>query len=66
MSLRIDKRIENDKDDLLNFKDFVKELSKVLYDYHKHNKDGLVISIEGEWGSGKSSIINLLVNRLEN
>jgi predicted KAP-like P-loop ATPase len=66
LSLRIDKPIENDKDDLLNFKDFVKELSKVLYDYHKHNKDGLVISIEGEWGSGKSSIINLLVNRLEN
>ena len=27
-------------------------------------KDSVVIGIEGEWGSGKSSLINLILNRV--
>jgi len=65
LSIRIDKPIEKDKDDLLGYKEFAKNIAKTLHDFHNQkNKDGLVISIEGEWGSGKTSVINLIVNNL--
>jgi len=65
LSIRIDKPIEKDEDDLLGYKEFAKDIAKTLHDFHNQkNKDGVVLSIEGEWGSGKTSVINLIVNNL--
>lgn len=52
-----DKPIETEKDDFLSRKRFSQHLGKALLDWKE--KESLVIAIYGEWGSGKSSVINL-------
>jgi predicted KAP-like P-loop ATPase len=52
-----DKPIETEKDDFLGRKRFSQHLGKALLDWKE--KESLVIAIYGEWGSGKSSVINL-------
>lgn len=52
-----DKPIETEKDDFLYRKRFSQHLGKALLDWKE--KESLVIAIYGEWGSGKSSVINL-------
>ena len=52
-----DKPIEAEKDDFLNRKGFSQHLGKSLLNWKE--KESLIIAIYGEWGSGKSSVINL-------
>lgn len=58
-----DKPIETEKDDFLGRTRFSYHLSKALLDWKE--KESLVIAIYGEWGSGKSSVINLARENIE-
>lgn len=58
-----DKPIETEKDDFLGRKRFSEHLGKALLDWKE--KESLVIAIYGEWGSGKSSVINLAGESIE-
>lgn len=49
--------IENPNDDILSRKRFSEKLSEAIQNWD--GKESLVIAIYGEWGSGKSSSINL-------
>ncbi|MDH5762369.1 MAG: KAP family NTPase [Nitrospinota bacterium] len=52
------------KEDRLGFRSVANKLaSSILTQVANH---GLVISIEGKWGSGKSSLVNLLADELKN
>lgn len=52
-----DKPIETEKDDFLSRKGFSQHLGKALLNWEE--KESIIIAIYGEWGSGKSSAINL-------
>ena len=58
-----EKPIETEKDDFLGRKRFSQHLGKALLDWKE--KESLVIAIYGEWGSGKSSVINLASENIE-
>lgn len=65
-----DQPIGQDKDDELNRTPFVDEIVELVDRYteadeKKDNHDGLVIGLEGDWGSGKTSVLNLLENRFQ-
>lgn len=57
-----DEAIDTFEDDLLNRKSFVENLSSSLLSWN--DKKSLVIGLFGKWGSGKTSIINLLEKQL--
>ena len=59
-----DSPIKKIKDDKLHREDFVNSLSKAIINYPK-NVESIVIGLIGNWGSGKSTIINFLENDLE-
>ena len=50
----LEKPITNEKDDLFNVASYVEELEKAIDDGAKF------IAIDGEYGSGKSSLVNML------
>lgn len=54
--------------DILGRDKFAKNLSDAIIHYmeNSNNQECLVIGLEGEWGSGKTSMINLLRKYLEN
>ncbi len=54
-----DKPINNSKDDLLNRTSFSKQLAQAILAYA--SKDNFTISLCGKWGSGKTSILNMVV-----
>jgi len=56
-----DEPIQNDGQDLLNRKEFVNDLYKEIKSVHSN--DSFVFGLYGEWGEGKTSIVNLLKNR---
>jgi len=58
-----DKPIETEKDDFLGRKRFSQYLGKALLDWKE--RESLIIAIYGEWGSGKSSVINLASENIE-
>lgn len=56
-------------EDVLNRQPFVDKVAKLINNYTKADAgksthDGLVIGLEGPWGSGKTSILNLLEKKL--
>jgi predicted KAP-like P-loop ATPase len=55
------KSIENDK---LNRKEFIEIFAESIMGYD-NQKDCLVIGLIGEWGSGKSSIINMAIKHIK-
>ena len=57
-----DDAINSFDDDLLNRKSIVDNLSSSLFSWN--DKKSLVIGLFGKWGSGKTSIINLLEKQL--
>ena len=59
----IDVAITNKKDDLLNRDKFAEKLAERILDY-KYS-DPLNIGIIGKWGSGKTSLINLMLNHID-
>ena len=63
MNLLNDKPIEDPRHDKFGFDSFAKELAKSII--NNKNPEGTVIAIHGSWGSGKSSIINLVKSHLK-
>ena len=61
--LREDRPIQDAKDDLLARSGFVDKFSKALLEYD--SKEPLVIGVNGSWGSGKTSLVNLIVDKTE-
>ena len=57
-----DRPIEKLEDDFLGRKKFSQQLGNALLDWKE--KESLVIAIYGEWGSGKSSVINMALDSL--
>jgi len=62
MNCNTDKPINNQGRDLLGGFFFSSQLGKAIYEYNA--KDGLVISLFGKWGTGKTSIINMAIEEI--
>lgn len=60
--INTDRAIFDKKDDLLGRAAFSENLSKAIVEYN--SKDSLVIGLEGRWGTGKTSIINMVCQML--
>lgn len=58
-----DRPITEEKDDKLGFSTLADQIALSLTQAKIEN--GFVVGIEGEWGSGKSSLINLIKNKIE-
>ena len=58
-----DSPIKDLGEDYLQQEKFVNRLKSVITDYN--SQDSLTIQLRGEWGSGKSSVLNMLKNSLE-
>ena len=59
----MDIAIKNENEDVLNRGDFAKKLAKSIMDYSEPYP--LTIGLNGNWGSGKTSLINLTLNYIE-
>ena len=59
-----DSPIKDFGEDYLQQEKFVDHLKDILINYN--SQESLVIQLRGEWGSGKSSILNMLKNSIEN
>ena len=57
-----DKPIERPDEDDFDFKDFAKAIAQSII--RNKNPEGTVMAIHGPWGSGKTSVINLVKNYL--
>lgn len=62
--IKSDAPIKTKKDDLLGRAKFSESLGKALLEWK--NEDGIVVGLYGKWGSGKSSVINLAIEHIEN
>lgn len=60
----LDIPINNYDNDKLNFKPFSKKVATSILNYDQD--ETLIFSIEGKWGSGKTSLINLIENEIKN
>lgn len=54
--------IENENEDILDRKEFVNAVADSLINYQ--SSDSLVVGLYGEWGSGKTSILNMVKNQI--
>src|SRR5687767_2666249 len=58
-----DRPITSKEEDLLNRAPFAKAVASVIQQWKK--RDSLIIALYGQWGSGKSSLKNLIVGSLQ-
>ncbi len=58
-----DSPIKKEKDDLLNRSEFAKKFGQSILRMNAEN--GLCIGMFGPWGSGKTSIINMLLEEID-
>ena len=63
MEYRADKPIEKQEEDLLGRANFSNQLGKAIYEYNENS--GLVIGLFGEWGTGKTSVVNMAENEIK-
>ncbi|MBL0703236.1 MAG: hypothetical protein JJV95_04565 [Sulfurospirillum sp.] len=59
----LDIPITNYDNDKLNFKPFAKKVANGILNYKQN--ETLIFSIEGQWGSGKTSLMNLIENQIK-
>ena len=62
MNYSADRPIDKEEQDLLGRSFFSKQLGKAIYEYD--GQDGLVVGLFGKWGTGKTSVINLAINEI--
>lgn len=60
----VDLPIKNTENDELNFLPFAQKVAKGIKNYEQD--ETFIISIEGKWGSGKTSLMNLIENEIKN
>ncbi|WP_196886786.1 P-loop NTPase fold protein [Aureivirga sp. CE67] len=60
-----DNPIKNEKDDDLGRKDFAKQIAEKLI-HTKTENSSFAVGVVAEWGSGKSSFLNMIQEKLEN
>jgi len=58
-----DRPINSNKEDQLGRSNFAKLLAKAIYNLN--NKDTFTIALSGKWGSGKTSLVNMMLKELE-
>ena len=58
-----DSPIKTMKDDLLNRNEFSKNLADAIIAHN--SKEALAIGINGKWGSGKTSVLNMVIESIE-
>ena len=58
-----DQSVSHTKDDILDRKNFIEKLSKAILKFE--HSDSFVIGLYCGWGTGKTSIINMLLSELE-
>ena len=63
MNYSSDKPVEKASQDLLGRSAFSKQFGKAIYEYSL--SDGLVIGLFGKWGTGKTSVINMALDEIE-
>ena len=63
MNYYTDCPIDRYEEDLLGRKEFSRKLSSSIYNYEYD--EGLVIGLFGKWGSGKTSVINMVTEELK-
>ena len=63
MEYRTDSPIEKKEEDLLGRATFSSQLGKGIYEYN--GKSGLVVGLFGEWGTGKTSVVNMAENEIK-
>lgn len=59
----LDLPIEDKEKDKLNFSPFAQKVAKGIKNYKQN--ETFIISIEGKWGSGKTSLMNLIENEIK-
>ncbi|AZO68565.1 MULTISPECIES: KAP family P-loop NTPase fold protein [unclassified Mesorhizobium] len=62
MAQELDRPIQDKRGDRLGRGPFVEQLTNALVDKNTEKSSGLIVSLIGAWGSGKSSTLNLLEN----
>ncbi|MCG3679588.1 KAP family NTPase [Aliarcobacter butzleri] len=60
-----EKAIKTRSDDFLNRKHFADHIKSAIVNYEDKNNESLTIGLYGKWGSGKTSIINMIIENLE-
>jgi predicted KAP-like P-loop ATPase len=63
--LIVDKPIKSRVEDFLDRKDFAENISNAILNYTDADSSSLTIGLYGKWGSGKTSIINMITENLE-
>ncbi|HEX5329792.1 KAP family P-loop NTPase fold protein [Sulfuricurvum sp.] len=63
--LIVDKPIKSKREDFLDRKDFAENISNAILNYSDADNSSLTIGLYGKWGSGKTSIINMITENLE-
>ncbi len=63
MKYSTDRAITDIKDDLLGRASFSQQLGRAIYEYK--GQDSLVIGLYGKWGTGKTSVVNMALQSLE-
>ncbi|RUM46290.1 MAG: hypothetical protein DSY46_00175, partial [Hydrogenimonas sp.] len=53
----------NEDDDKLNFQPYTEKIADLIFTYNKQKS--LVLSLEGEWGSGKTTFLNFLEKEIK-
>ncbi|MFN7280966.1 MAG: P-loop NTPase fold protein [bacterium] len=61
----LERPIQNEKQDRFGRTGFVRRVANSLIGHDGKKARGVIVGIVGPWGSGKSSVLNLLANELE-
>lgn len=64
--LSVEKPINSRSEDFLDRKEFSDNIANAILNYDDATNSSLTIGLYGKWGSGKTSIVNMIIEKLEN